>query len=33
MLDVNDNLIASKGQLSAIGDRVREGATLKFIWR
>jgi hypothetical protein len=30
-LDVNDSLIASKGQLSAVGDNVREGATLKFI--
>lgn len=32
-LHVNDSLMASKGQLSAIGDRVRQGATQKFIWK
>lgn len=32
-LCVNDSLMASKGQLSAIGDRVRQGAAQKFIWR
>jgi hypothetical protein len=32
-LAVNDSLMASKGQLSAIGDRVRQGATQKFIWK
>lgn len=32
-LPVNDSLMASKGQLSAVGDRVRQGATQKFIWK
>lgn len=32
-LCVNDSLMASKGQLSAIGDRVRQGAAQKFIWK
>lgn len=32
-LPINDSLMASKGQLSAVGDRLRQGATQKFIWR